>query len=176
MLIIFSLNIFSCQKKIIKNIEFKYNPQNLIGKNIYSDEPFVSSGWNFYRHIYIGGKGFSSVGTLYNINTAIIFITENSIVTDYFLTRLITYKEYSKIPLGTSHEKIIEKLGKPPLIYDREYFKDFDPNKIYNSPAFQYSYFKLNNAQYKIAENEIMFNFNNEGKLISIVLSKVGSN
>jgi hypothetical protein len=173
--IIFSLYMFSCQKTTVRNIEFEYNPQDLIGKNVYSDEPFNNPDWNFYRYIHIDGKRLYSVGTLYNIDTAIIFISENNIVIDYFLTRLIKYKEYSKIPLGTSHEIIIEKLGKPPLVYDKDYYDDFDPYKEYNSPAFKYTYFKLNNAQYKIAENEIMFSFNNEGKLISIVISKVGT-
>jgi len=174
--IIFSLYIFSCQKITVKNIEFEYNPQDLIGKNVNSDEPFITSNWNFSRNIYIDGKRYSSVGALYNIDTAIIFITENNIVIDYFLTRLITYKEYSKIPLGTSHEIIIEKLGKPPLVYDKDYYDVFDPDKVFNSPAFKYTYFSFNSVQYTISENEIMFSFNDKGKLISIVRSKVGSN
>ncbi|MDR2923296.1 MAG: hypothetical protein LBU85_08150 [Treponema sp.] len=166
-LIIISFLFFSCN-----NGDPKVDPEKIIGKehDIYS-LPYGKYGYYDYKNIE-GKKYF--VHVVYYKNKALVYIIGNhGHFQDYFFSNLIIYDEVKNIPLGTSYEEIIKKLGEPVGKY---FWENNDKKKAHLSITYYqknyYLFFKHHELNRGISDYIVNFDFDYYGKLINIFIAK----
>ena len=149
----------SCNSKF-----YHHDPQKILGTHL--------STLRIQDATTIENKMYYIPAEIYNKRKAIIYVyNADKYCIDYYFTNLLSYNKKIEFAKGTSHTKIIKKLGKPAYVR----YGIYDTNKyLPDDYAFLYTYLFLHHDPDFIGiSNEILeIKFDDDGRLISYLIGR----
>ena len=162
-ILLFSFNLLlSCYNNPSMGIE----RANIIGKTT-NNLPY-GYGYKHFGWKNINGKRNRAIAVYYK-NDILVYIINDGVVNDYFFSKVINVNKAKKIPIGSTYEELIKKIGEPAfLIYDSDYREDIDFGS--ENDNFESTYIQKQKetlfSPYEISPFFVHFLFNSNGELI----------
>jgi hypothetical protein len=170
--ILFFLTICSCQSKFDGSIIIGSKSRTLpYDKGLPYGQGFIVDG---YKNV--NGIRHRAIAIYYNNNAIVYLVNENWVITDYFFSKLIRYKQAYKIPLNTDHEIVKRKFGEP-AFHSFKSDKIDDISKGSQLDSFTYTYLQRKKESlfgpYDLSPVIVELTFDYLGKLRHILVSRI---
>ncbi|MCL2289157.1 MAG: hypothetical protein FWC34_00400 [Bacteroidetes bacterium] len=145
--------------------EPRVNPNNIIGQRLV-DVPYGTGGGSFLTTI--NGDVRTAYARKYNRNIAIIFVTFNGVVLDFYFSPFINFNKVRNLPVGLSYQEVVERVGKPASFL----YNIWTPDSHY----FQVIYLQRSRRRgiNPISNLFVTMSFDNNGSLIRVGRPKSG--